>query len=92
MHDRSRAVHDEAIIIDALQISNWGEAVFRNMRRGGLTAVNCTVSVLENFRQTIANIIKWDHFFNEYPDLIMPVRSTADILAAKDAEKTGIIF
>jgi microsomal dipeptidase-like Zn-dependent dipeptidase len=63
MHGRSRAVHDAAIIIDALQISNWGEAVFRNMRRGGLTAVNCTVSVLENFRQTIANIIEWDRVF-----------------------------
>jgi len=59
MHVRSRAVHDAAIIIDALQISNWSEAVFRNMRRGGLTAVNCTVSVLENFRQTIANIIQY---------------------------------
>jgi membrane dipeptidase len=92
MQDRSRAVHDQAIIVDALQISNWGEIVFRNMRQGGLTAVNCTVSVLENFRQTIANIIEWDHWLNEYSDLIMPVRSTADILAAKKAGKTGIIF
>ena len=92
MHDRSRAVHDAAIIIDALQISSWGEAVFRNMRRGGLTAVNCTVSVLENFRQTIANIIEWDRVFNEYSNLIMPVRSSADIQAAKKAGKTGIIF
>jgi len=92
MHVRSRAVHDAAIIIDALQISNWSEAVFRNMRRGGLTAVNCTVSVLENFRQTIANIIEWDRVFNEYSDLIMPVRSSADIQAAKKAGQTGIIF
>ncbi len=92
MHDRSRAVHDAAIIIDALQISSWGEAVFRNMRRGGLTAVNCTVSVLENFRQTIANIIEWDRVFNKFSNLIMPVRSSADIQAAKKAGKTGIIF
>jgi microsomal dipeptidase-like Zn-dependent dipeptidase len=47
MHARSRAVHDAAIIIDALQISNWSEAVFRNMRRGGLTAVNCTVNLTD---------------------------------------------
>ena len=92
MHDRNRAVHDGAIIVDALQISNWGEGVFRNMRKGGLTAVNCTVSVLENFRQTIANIVEWDHLLDEYSDLIMPVRSTADIRAAKKAGKTGIIF
>ena len=92
MHDRSRAVHAGAIIVDALQISNWGEIVFRNMRQGGLTAVNSTVSVLENFRQTIANIIEWDQLFNEYSDLIMPVRKTADIQVAKNAGKTGIIF
>jgi membrane dipeptidase len=92
MHDRSRAVHDEAIIVDALQISNWGESVFRNMRHGGLTAVNCTVSVLENFRETISNIVGWYQHFNEYSDLIVPVRSTADILAAKKGGKTGIIF
>ena len=92
MQDKSKAVHDRAIIVDALQVSNWSETVFRNMRKGGLTAVNCTVSVLENFRQTIANIIQWDHLFNEFSDLIMPVRSTADILAAKKDGKTGIIF
>lgn len=92
MQDRSRAINDEAIIVDALQISNWDEPVFQNMRKGGLTAVNCTVSVLENFRQTIANIIEWDRWFNEYSDLITPVRSTADIRATKKDGRTGIIF
>jgi microsomal dipeptidase-like Zn-dependent dipeptidase len=47
MQDGSRTVHDGAIIVDALQISNWSEAVFRNMRRGGLTAVNCTVNLTD---------------------------------------------
>ena len=92
MHGGNRTVHDAAIVIDALQISNWSEAVFRNMRQGGLTAVNCTVSVLENFRQTLANIIEWDQLLNQYADLIMPVGNTADIQAAKKAGKTGIIY
>lgn len=92
MHGGSRTVHDAAIIIDALQISNWCEAVFQNMRQGGLTTVNCTVSVLENFRQTIANIIEWDQLLSQYADLIMPVGNTADIHAAKKAGKTGIIY
>lgn len=92
MGNKNRAFHDAAIIVDALQISNWGEAVFRNMRRGGLTAVNCTVSVLENFRQTIANIIEWHRAFSKYSDLIMQVRRTTDIDEAKKNGKTGIIF
>jgi len=32
MGNKNRAFHDAAIIMDALQISNWGETAFRNMR------------------------------------------------------------
>jgi membrane dipeptidase len=92
MNRQSQAVHDSAMIVDALQISNWSKPVFRNMRRGGLTAVNCTVSVLENFRQTIDNIIAWQRAFKDYSNLIMPVRCIADIYEAKKIGKTGIIF
>jgi len=38
-------LHDDAIIIDGLEICNWNRAVFEDMRRGGLTAINCTCSV-----------------------------------------------
>jgi membrane dipeptidase len=90
--DRSRKLHDEAIVIDGLEISNWGEAVLRNMRRGGLTAVNCTISILENFRQTIVNIAWWHRAFSRHADMIAPVRTVGDIRQAKRSGKTGIIF
>lgn len=92
MDKKARAVHETATVIDCLEISNWGETVFKNMRRGGLTAVNCTCSILEGFRQTVKNIVWWRKAFNEYSDLIMPVRRTSDIKAAKQAGKTGIIL
>ena len=57
MDEKAQAVHTAANIVDFLQISNWSEAVFKNMRRGNLTAVNCTCSILENFRETIKNLI-----------------------------------
>ena len=44
--------HDDAIIFDGLIVSNWSEAVFADMRRGGLTGANCTCSVWEGFRDT----------------------------------------
>jgi len=90
--ERNRKLHDEAIVVDALEISNWSGEVFQNMRRGGLTAVNCTVSVLENFRETIKNIIWWQKAFERHRDLIMPVRRVTDIDAAKKSNRTGIIF
>lgn len=92
MESASRKLHDEAIVIDCLEISNWSETVFRNMRQGGLTAVNCTVSVLEDFRQTINNIAWWRKAFSRHADMIMPVKTVGDIRKAKKAGKTGIIF
>jgi membrane dipeptidase len=88
----SRKLHDEAIVIDCLEISNWSENVFQNMRRGGLTAVNCTISILENFRQTISNFAWWQQAFYKYSDMIIPVKTVSDIQKAKSSGKTGIIF
>ncbi|MEJ2730674.1 MAG: membrane dipeptidase, partial [Deltaproteobacteria bacterium] len=92
MDEKARAAHETATVLDCLQISNWGETVFENMRRGGLTAVNCTCSILEGFRQTAKNIVWWRKAFNTYSNLIMPVRTTSDIRAAKQADRTGIIL
>ena len=59
MDQNAKALHEATIVIDCLEISNWSETVFKNMRLGGLTAVNCTCSILENFRQTVKNIVWW---------------------------------
>lgn len=92
MDKKAKALHAASNIIDCLQISNWSEAVFQNMRRGGLTGVNCTCSILENFRETIKNLAWWRHAFEKYADLIVPVHHTADIRTAKQTSRTGIIL
>ena len=86
------ALHDDAIIIDGLIISNCGPAVFEDMRRGGLTAANCTCSVWENFAGTVNNIGQWKQWFRQHDDLIRPVFTTDDIRRAKDEGHTGIIL
>ncbi len=35
-------LHDNSIIIDGLNISKFEPSVFEDMRKGGVTAVNCT--------------------------------------------------
>lgn len=85
-------LHDELIVIDGLIVSNWSRAVFEDMRRGGLTAANCTCCVWENFTQTMRNVGAWQRWFAEHGDLIVRVRRAADIEAAKRAGKTGIIL
>jgi len=82
----------DMVVIDGLIISKFSRAVFEDMRKGGLTAANCTCSVWENFEGTMRNIVAWNGFFQNNADLIMPARTTADIRRAKELDKTGIIL
>jgi membrane dipeptidase len=85
-------LHDTLTVIDGLVIAKWSRAVFADMRKGGLTAANCTCSIWEGFAETMRNIAQWQRWFAENSDLIIPVRSTADIRRAKAQGKTGIIL
>lgn len=85
-------LHDESVVIDGLIIAKWDKAIFEDMRRGGLTAANCTVSVWEGFQDTVANIADMKKLIRENEDKVALVRSTEDILAAKRKGKTGIIL
>ena len=46
--------------IDGLQYAKWSRRVFMEMRAAGLDAVHATISYHENFRETVANIEKWN--------------------------------
>ncbi|WP_206019372.1 membrane dipeptidase, partial [Pseudomonas viridiflava] len=63
-----------------------------DMRKGGLTMANCTVSVWEGFQATINSICTSQKLMRENSDLVMPVQTTADIRKAKELGKTGILF
>jgi membrane dipeptidase len=85
-------IHANAIVIDGLIISKWGRPVFEDMRKGGLTAANCTVSVWEDFRGTVHNIAQMKTHIRDNADLLALVRTTADIEQAKRDGKTGVIL
>ncbi|MCZ6473370.1 MAG: dipeptidase [SAR324 cluster bacterium] len=85
-------LHDEIIVFDGLIVSNWSRAVFEDMRRGGVTAANCTCSVWEGFRATMENIAAWQRWFVEHEDLLCQVRGTGDIRRAKENGRTGIVL
>jgi len=85
-------LYQKSIIMDGLIISNWSGDVFKAMRKGGLTAANCTCSVWENFDKTVQNITKWNGWFREFAHLIVKATKVEDIHAAKQAGKTAIIL
>jgi membrane dipeptidase len=80
------------IVIDGLQYSNWSESIFRQMQRAGITAVHATVAYHENFRETVANIERWNRWFERFPELIFHGRSAADITRARRENRTAIIL
>jgi len=86
------SLHDDAIIIDGLIIAKWDRALFEDMRKGGLTAANCTVSVWEDFEATVDNIVGVNQLMRDNAELVRPVLTTRDITRAKEEGKTGIIL
>ncbi len=79
-------------VIDGLQYANWDRTIFEEMHRGGVTAVHVTIAYWENCRETLSNIGQWNRHFEQHADLIMPVRTGADVECAKAENKTGIVF
>ncbi len=88
----SLKLHEDAIVFDGLIVSNWSRDVFEDMRRGGITAANCTCSVWEGFRDTMVNVGQWNRWFQEHDDLILKALTTADIRAAKEQNKTAVVL
>lgn len=88
----SADLHRELTVVDGLVVANFGRAIFEDMRRGGLTAANCTCSIWEGFRATMDNVARWKGWFREHSDLITQVTTSADIARAKREGKTGIIL
>jgi membrane dipeptidase len=88
----SDSLHDRSIVIDGLIVSKFGREVFEDMRKGGLTAANCTCCIWEGFTETMRNVMRWKQWFVEHSDLIRQVYTTADIVAAKQQRRTGIIL
>ena len=84
--------HEELIVFDGLIVANWAPEVFADMRRGGVTAANCTCCVWEGFAGTMANVARWNAWFRAHGDLIVKARGTADIRAAKEEGRTAIVL
>ncbi len=78
--------------IDNLQYANWSEKIFRQMREGNVDAVHATICYHENFRETVANIERWNRWFEQFPELIFHGRTGTDVRLAKSEGKTAIFF
>ena len=91
--DTARRIYAEAIVIDALNVSNWkSPAVFQSLHESGISAINATSAVWENYTQAMDNIAAWQGRFAEYADVLVHAGTATEILQAKKDGKVGIII
>jgi len=86
------SIHADAIVIDGLQCCDFDRPLLEEALRGGVTAINHAAVLWENFRGGIDRVTEWNRMFDLHADIVMPVRATADIRAAKAVGKLGIIM
>jgi microsomal dipeptidase-like Zn-dependent dipeptidase len=81
-----------SFLIDGLQYSNWSKEIFRQIRARGVEAVHVTLVYHENFRETVANIERWNRWFERWPELIFQGFTAEDIALARATGRTAIFF
>jgi membrane dipeptidase len=95
--------YDQAIVIDALGGPGGGggdgpltAAEVADIRASGLTALNLTVGALGSgadvFEQTFKTIGFWEREIDAHPDVLMKVKSAADLERARESHRLGIIY
>lgn len=85
-------MHQDLIVIDGLQYSNWDRNIFLQLQEGGVTMVHATIVYHEQIRESLMRIAEWNTHFEQNADLIMPVRCADDIRLAKKSGRVGIMF
>ena len=90
--DHAHTLHAASTVIDGLDVSLMNRLHFEHMRQGGVTAANVTITTQHGFQETVERVRALDRTLDEEADLVRPVRTVADIDAAKREGRLGIIY
>ncbi|HUF53775.1 MAG TPA: membrane dipeptidase [Dehalococcoidia bacterium] len=83
----------KSIWIDGLNASNWeSDDVFHSLQESGLSAINATIAIWEDYEETLDNIAEWLHRLDLKRSGFTIVHSVDDIYAAKEQSIVGIIL
>ena len=93
MTSDAEGIYRRSIVIDGLNVSNWeSAAVYPSLQAGSVTAMNATTVVWEGFQAAMDNTAAWLRRFRDRSDDLTQVKSSADILRAKDEGRVGVIL
>lgn len=86
-------IHARSIVIDGLTSFKRPDGeFFESLKAAGLTAFSQTLSVLDDFRDSVKRVYKFKQLLRQWPNLVTLVTSAADIEAAKRDGKVGVIL
>lgn len=77
------------LIIDAKAIPAWKRAVFEDMRKGRLNAVNLICSIWEDFEQSMRRLAELKSLIADNSDILYLVREAEEI--TREEGRTGVI-
>lgn len=93
--------YDRAMVIDFLaspgpfntpvQVDALTPEMVRNATESGITAVNLTIGG-RNPESVFATMAKWERDLVRHPDVLMKIRTVADLTTAKRQKKLGLIY
>jgi membrane dipeptidase len=81
-----------SVVVDCLQYCNYSEAIFRDLKVGGVDAIHVTIAYHEDFRETVANIVRWNGLFAAHADLIFHATTGADVRRASTEGRIAVFF
>src|SRR5438132_8409646 len=94
MPGQAEALHRDAIVVDALDVSVMNRDHLEHMRAGGVTAANYTITLGDGFafQETVERILAMDDTLAANADLARKVTSVEEIRAAKRDAVVGIVY
>lgn len=85
------AFYDQAIVIDALSVTDWDEAAFADWKRSGYTAIHTSLAN-RNFAVGLRELKRWRELLAREAARLLPCRRAADIERAKREGKLAVIL
>src|SRR5262249_5900547 len=62
------------------------------LNAGKVTAIHATIAYHEGFRDMVANVTRWNRWFEQHGDLIFHGRTAADVHRAAREGRTAVFF
>jgi len=88
------AMFDKAVVIDALSADeDWNdpEPILAAFKRSGVTTIQTSLAN-RNFAVATRDLKEWQARFDRWPDRLMKVVRTADVAAAKQSGRVGVML